>query len=257
MMVEMSHWLVGRLEACPIWTAPARTQPNCGFNTDSEPKGPNRHPWRITQLKISAPSNRSTLPGVPNPGSASFKLLRCLKFHLVSNETGCRGRLDVIFDSIIDRYYPSLTVGMSDAKIGCSSWKWLVWHHTDTANFYAMVTTHQRRCCTRRSAINEVDNTEFNNALAWAVDPSGPTILTRQVMSNTWWWIRSCNTWVNTTAISSLAGFFSLHGSSLQFGCVMWINKWWGFRHFLHLCSIGQFWENGLAANDSCKEHSS
>ena len=73
---------------------PAKLCLQCG----RQPEGPNCRLWSTTRLKLSAPSSRSTLSGVPNPGLASFKPSRC--FHLVFGETGHRGRLDVFIDSI-------------------------------------------------------------------------------------------------------------------------------------------------------------
>ena len=97
-IVEMEHWLFGRCEPCLMRTAPAITQPNRVFNEDREPEGPNYLLWSTARLKISAPSSRPTLPGAPNPGSASFKPSKW--FYLVSNETGHTRTLDVTFDSM-------------------------------------------------------------------------------------------------------------------------------------------------------------
>ena len=50
--------------------------------SDGVPRGSNRWPWRIVQLKTSAPKRISVLPGTPKLEVASSKLARCFNLYL-------------------------------------------------------------------------------------------------------------------------------------------------------------------------------
>ena len=51
-----------------VVSGPTSTQSKRVLKADGGPKGPNCWPWSIVQLKTSAPSSRSMLPGVPSQG---------------------------------------------------------------------------------------------------------------------------------------------------------------------------------------------
>ena len=131
---------------------------------------------------------------------------RC--FHFVSDETGYRGRVDVIFNIIsasTATNFPLLSGRAMLKFVTLRDDKCL-----DVTPILLMLMLWLR--CSRQSrwarhfVMKEADEAESSNALAWVVEPSGPTILTQQVMSKTWRQFFSWETCIEMTTGFSLRG---------------------------------------------------
>ena len=72
---SVAIWVLGWIPSI----FPLSTHPKTVSKAVGVPGDPVRRPWSSTSAKTSAPSRISILPGLPNPGSASFKPDKCFQ----------------------------------------------------------------------------------------------------------------------------------------------------------------------------------
>ena len=163
--------------------------------------------------------------------------IRC--FHLRLKGTGCDGRTDVILDSIKasrSRVFPSFPKLVTfklimPCEIDCvvASSILLIfmpwWQHC------------RRRCYAKHSIMNDADDAKSNDALALVVWPSGLVTWNWHVISRTWWEPLNWDVCVAMTPRFFLCSDVA-SGTFASLSCILACSQgWWGFWHFLHLCT--------------------